>query len=277
MRQGIFVGSLLCALFIAAPSQATVLLPNNLVIGLPFEGDFDNQANGAASAGALGNVTNNQFPITFESDPSDPGRGQYIRWPGAGQFSDLAFNDVAIANVAGSTGFTWSMFTIWSGIIPNVPAWFFNATGTTAAGNTTFGVRINSGVNDYRAASAGGFFGSGPASQTAWQHIAYVVEPSTTTGKYRAKFYVDGALNDMSGEFDEITNLSGGLIGGWTLGGEWRMFDALMDEFRLYNVAMDAGQIAQLATELLVPEPATMSLMLLAAGCLARRSRRRLA
>ncbi len=274
MRQGMCLASLLCALFIAAPSQATVLLPDNLVIALPFEGDVTNRATGAASAGALGDAVEDfpGNPLLYESDPNDPGRGQYARWQIG--FDALSFNNAAVANIAGSTGFTWSMFFI-HGVQPQgTPGWLFNVTG---APGDDVGARINTNADSYRAlANQGNFFGGGQASTTTWDHVAFVVEPAGT-GQSVARLYINGADVGNSAPISEITNVSDAVIGAWTRGAEWRLDDALMDEFRLYNVAMDASQIAQLGTELQVPEPATMSLMLVAAGLLARRSRHRAA
>jgi len=223
----------------------TVFMEDNLVIHTSFDGNFDNVASGAASAGLLGvaipNGGGGNTPVTFV--PGQPGSGQAIFFSPVG-FSDLAYNDAALANVADSTGFTFSMWVVHGQAPRDLAGWFFAA--DTTQGNV--GLRVNPKSNDFRACSPGGFFGGGRADKKHWHHIAYTIVPEE--GQFRAKFYLDGKLNDVSPQrFGKIETVKSAGIGCASYGGEWRLNETLIDDFRLYSVGMTGGEIVKLASE----------------------------
>jgi hypothetical protein len=250
---------------VANESRAdAVFMEDNLVIHNSFDGHFDNVANGAASAELLGTAVPNgrggNIPLTFV--PGQPGSGQAIYFAPEG-FSDLAYDDGALNDVADSTGVTFSMWVVHGQTPRDRAGWFFAA--SSAQGD--FGLRVQAKSGDFRACSPGGFFGGGRADRKHWHHIAYTIVPEE--GRYRAKFYLDGKLNDMSSQlFDKVQDIKIASIGSAAYGGEWRLNETLIDDFRLYNVGMTDGQIARLASEggkagapvLSRPKPAALSL-----------------
>ena len=227
---------------VAEGRAETVLMKDNLVIRQSFEGGFDNVADGAASAGILGAaVQGGDTPATFVT--GQPSGGLAICFPPAG-WCGLAYNDAAVADVVGSTGVTFSMWIVHGRTPRGMPAWFFNADSSQGV----FGMRVNSNSDEFRASSPGGFFASGVADKRHWRHIAYTIVPEG--GQFRAKFYIDGKLNGISPElFDKIEVVKSARIGSYSSGGEMRLNNTLIDDFRLYNVGMTDDQIATLATK----------------------------
>ena len=231
---------------VARDSEAeTVYMEDNLVIHNPFDGNFDNVAQGPASAGSLGAAVpgggGGNAPISFTAGMSDS--GQAIYFPAEG-FSDLAYSDSALADVAGATGLTFSMWVVHGRAPPDLAGWFFSAESTQ--GN--FGLRVNARSDEFRACSPGGFFGGGRADKRRWHHIAYTIVPEES--QFRAKFYVDGKLNDVSPElFEELEAVKSAGIGKASYGGEWRLNETRIDDFRVYNIGMTNDQIARLASE----------------------------
>jgi hypothetical protein len=233
-------------------ASAVPFLNDNLVIRNAFDGDYSNSASGAVSAGTDGDA----FPVGGELSfvSGQAGFGNALRF-GYG-FNHLEWDDedtgiAPFTDVAGPTGMTFSMLFVHGETPYGTPAWLFNAHAKDNADQNLgdIGARINTTVDSYRMTSPGGFFGHGDAAQEMpFDHLAYTVVPEF--GQFRAKFYLNGVLNEQSGLFSQIDKVSGGIIGGWHRGGEWRLNDALIDEFRLYNVSMNAAQIAILAAEI---------------------------
>ena len=130
------------------------------------------------------------------------------------------------------------------GSVGGLAGWFFAA--GSAQGD--FGLRAQAKSGDFRACSPGGFFGGGRTDKKHWHHIAYTIVPEE--GVYRPKCYLDGKLNDSSPQlFDKLQTLTSARIGSAAHGGEWRLNETLIDDFRLYNVGMTDGQISRLASE----------------------------
>ncbi len=149
------------------------MLPDNLVIQSSFEGSYANSATGAASAGATGDAIPNDAggsaTLNFISGQAGGGQAQQF---GTG-LNDLGYDDAALANVAGLSGATFSMFFKHGTTPSGTPGWLFNFTGTP--GND-FGSRINTNSDSYRAlANQGNFFGGGPANQAGFDHVTFVV------------------------------------------------------------------------------------------------------
>jgi len=229
----------------SACGAETIYMEDNLVIHNSFDETFDNVARGAASAGSLGAAVPNGGGgialVTFV--PRRPGSGQALYFPAVG-FSDLAYNDSALADVAGATGVSFSMWVVHGQAPADQPAWLFSA--GSSQGN--FGLRVNGNSDEFRACSPGGFFGSGRADKKRWHHIAYTIVPEE--GQFRAKFYVDGKLNDVSPQlFEKVEAVKNAGIGKASYGQEWRLNETRIDDFRLYNVGMTDRQIARLASE----------------------------
>ncbi len=257
---------LLVAMLLGVAHQGradTVFMEDNLVIHNSFDGNFDNVAGGAASANLLGTAVPNggggNTLVTFV--PGQAGSGQAIYFAPEG-FSDLSYDDGALDDVAGSTGVTFSMWVVHGETPNDSPGWLFAA--GSAQGD--FAIRVQAKSGDFRACSPGGFFGGGRTDKKHWHHIAYTIVPEE--GRYRAKFYLDGKLNDISPQlFDKIQTLTSARIGSAAYGGEWRLNKTLIDDFRLYNVGMTDGQISRLASEggeagapaLKRPKPAALS------------------
>ena len=252
-----FLGTLLLvtgAIFSVSDfSSAAPYLNEHLVVQNSFDGDYTNGATGAASAGSDGDAF--WVGSGFSFVPWGAGFGEALRFGGG--FNWLEWDDeelgiAPMADVAGANGLTWSMHYQHSGTPPaGVPAWLFNAqtehVSPLVSGGTKseFGARINTGVNSYRMTSPGSFFGGGlPATAPNYDHLVYTIVPEA--GQFRAKQYLNGQLQDMSGLFPEIQNVHTPYIGQWTKGYEWRLTNANIDEFRMYNIGMDGQQVAQL-------------------------------
>ena len=77
--------------------------------------------------------------------------------------------------------------------------------------------------------------GTTPLPTNVWSHIAY-----TSDGR-RLRFYVNGKLKGTASGFDALTGTGPLLIGG---GYEGEVFDGLIDEVRVYNRALNDGEIA---------------------------------
>ena len=77
--------------------------------------------------------------------------------------------------------------------------------------------------------------GTTPLPTNVWSHIAY------TSDGGRLRFYVNGKLKVTASGFDALTGTGPLLIGG---GYEGEVFDGLIDELRVYNRALNDGEIA---------------------------------
>jgi hypothetical protein len=167
------------------------------------------------------------------------------------------------------------MYYQHSGTPPQgAPAWLFNAQTDTGK---EFGARINTGVNSYRMTSPGGFLGGGlPATAPNYDHLVYTIVPEA--GQFRAKQYLNGNLQAMSGLFGEIQTVHTPYIGQWTRGYEWRLQNVNIDEFRMYNIGMTDQQVAELNQDIgdgTIPEPTSLLLCCGLAAALAAVRRRR--
>ena len=95
-------------------------------------------------------------------------------------------------------------------------------------------------------------FNSDVDSLTAgiWSHVCYVYRPSAG----QILFYVDGALVATQGGATGMTNTSTGfIIGGIALPGNGQWFDGRIDDLRIYDNELVAGEIAALAAPAATP------------------------
>lgn len=111
-----------------------------------------------------------------------------------------------------------------------------------------------------------------------WHHVAVTWESTTNT----ATFYLDGAVYG-TGSVDGLNTGSevGISIGGDTRAaglltatsnqGAFRYFNGDVDDFRVYDEALDSSQIATLAA---IPEPSPSVVLLAALGLIGLRRRR---
>ena len=205
-----------------------------------------------STAGALGDAI--EVGPANSLVPSQTGGGSAIQFADSSQggvgFTYLIFDESAFSNIVGSDGMTWSMFFINSLEPPQdhtgngAPAWLFSGLATSG-GTDDFGLRVQSNNVEYRAASPGGFFGGGaPSTGPAFDHLAYVVEPSGVHS-----LYINGQFNAQSGDADVFDSVFAPHIGGWSRGGEWRLDNEIIDEFRVYDVALTPQQVEILSQE----------------------------
>lgn len=122
-----------------------------------------------------------------------------------------------------------------------------------------------------------------PLSHSVWHHV--VATGSTVNGEL--KLYVDGVLEDTDNSLVNGMTLNGAggfgsplLAVGASRANGFRPFDGLIDEFAIYGTVLDATTITAHynagVTEVIVPEPSTLTLTLLGlVGFVAYRSRRK--
>lgn len=257
------------------PADANPFLNENLLVRYDFEqivedislGDvFPNVATGPASVGEDG-VALLEGGGTITVQPSQPTMGNAAFF-GFDGFTYLTMDPTTWGNVAGPTGMTISLNVVrGQPINGDAPAWLFSgAFNVDDEGNSEddFGVRIQSGSSgaplfnqQYRAAAGGGgenfsgFFGGGTVSDgPEFDHVTYVVQPAGAS-QYIGQLYLNGLFNGQSVQFPLGETLDAAFIGAWANGGaEWRLDGELIDEFRIYNKAFTAEEVATLSRDL---------------------------
>jgi hypothetical protein len=114
-----------------------------------------------------------------------------------------------------------------------------------------------------------------PLSQSVWHHV--VATGSTTAGAL--KLYVDGALVDTDSSLVNGVTMNGYqfAVGAarYVNDAGTRPFNGLIDEFALYGTVLDLTTVKAHYDAGLVPEPATMSLLVLGGMAMLRRRRNR--
>jgi hypothetical protein len=171
--------------------------------------------------------------------------GSGITWSTASVPSTITFDDYASAAFDGSSGYA-SLGTTGlpatNGAV-TISAWVKLG---SASGNQDFVTLSGSGTYLRFGLRGGSFAASsamagitGPSATTgAWHHLAYTYNGSVDS------IYVDGVATTGS-----FTHQSGATTAAWmgTLDGATELFNGSMDDVRIYNAALSASQISQLA------------------------------
>lgn len=255
-----------CGTLAASMAGAEVFMNDNVVVRQDFQetenslllgGEvFPNVATGSASIGEFGAALL-EGSGTISLTAGQPGAGNAALFEADG-FTYLAYDAASFGNIAGPTGMTASMYFInqtpggdGGRFLAPAPAWIFSGNPNTAVGaSDDFGVRIQSGGTEYRAVADGGSFFGGGAANVAQpvDHVAYVVRPAGS--QYRGELWVNGVFRAQSTLEPGFDSLEAAFIGAWARNGfEWRLDNEIIDDFRLYNVALSADEIATLAKD----------------------------
>ncbi len=265
MKKGLVALSMM-ALGLASLAQA------ELVSLYTFDGTADNAVAGAPNGTVAGGAVYVEGKIGTGA-LSFNGNGQYVNTTTAGL--PVAGNGLQTGSIA-----MWIKTTNTSG----KQALMCAANGstqqsfdidTTAGGGLTFYLRsIESNQLEAHVS------GLSSAFDGEWHYIAYTWNATTgEAGTGSVSVYLDGVAQSVSIANNAIT--SSDTWGNWdypmrlAVGGRdnptWDPFTGSLDDVRVYNSVLSAQEVAALAG---VPEPATMSLLVLGAmGILARRKR----
>ncbi len=189
--------------------------------------------------------------------------------PHANLLSTLGEGTIAAFIKPDTEGLTTDVLTIFAASDANAPStevrWFVSNGGTTGFGNLVYGTR-GSDANATLATSGVDLLDG------EWHHVAVTVSTSDVVS-----LYIDGELRGggtaaFFDGFSVLNSLSLGRNLDSTAGGGQWFFDGMMDEVRIYDRAMNANEIARLAS---IPEPSTFVLATLAVGLCVWSSRRK--
>lgn len=262
MRHLVFVGHRLPVACTALAFFLAIAIGSEARAGLVAQWKFDD--NGGTNA------------VSATNSPADDGTLNGTIGFSNGDLAPIAGN-VSVLDSDGSTGNYVS--TAFAGITGTdartVSAWVktTNNTGGSTGGfgivswgpdlpSARFGIRLHNGVIRIEHNSSKGF-GSINVATGEWRHIA-ITSAAGNDDLSAVKIYVDGILDTNSASLGSGMNTQAGTfeIGGLNLfGNNWP--EGLIDDVRVYNTALSASDIADLAQR--VPEPSSILLGLLGA------------
>ncbi|MFH1022275.1 MAG: LamG-like jellyroll fold domain-containing protein [Planctomycetota bacterium] len=206
----------------------------DVLSGLELRYKFDEGA-GTTAADATGNGHTG----VLTGGAAFTGAGKF---GGAAQFFDT--NDKVLVGPVANLGAAWTIASWFMGPVPSNPgSWNTMTRGTTAAGSGDHHIIVQDStklLGMYDNVSGGNFRSSGyniSGLSPGWHHIAAVGTVGVT------KFYIDGTYvgqSDRNGQDDVYC------VGNYQ--GDAQRFSDNMDEFRVYNRALSAGEIATIAS-----------------------------
>ena len=237
-----------CAVVIAVvgcalSSPFALAAPAGLVASYPFNGNADDgSGNGNHGAVVGATPTADRFGVANSAYSFD-GVNDYIRIP-----------DSAGLNITGDfTVSAWIRTTAVGKIV------FSNMLEVSPHDGYSF--RLNNDGTMYVISGDVALLDNVPVNTGTWRHVAVTL--TGTTGR----IYVDGHL-DQAGPLGVPTSFDGDQ----TIGASYSpyyLFDGAIDDVQVYNRALSAPEIAQLA-----PEPTLAPVAIAAALLLRRRGRR---
>lgn len=199
--------------------------------------------------------------------------GGYASFDGQNYFNRSQFSPVSgdadrtfsmfvrtTADNSGSTGGTTTFFGGWGDDSLSARVRF--DLGLQGGSNNQLRGEYNSGASTSLTTAA--------INTGVWRHLAIVWDGGTNT----ATFYLDGAFYGSETETNNLVTAAPGVEDGFFLGTDTRtnrFFTGDMDDVRVYDEALDATAIANLAA---VPEPSSTALLGLGGLALMLRRRR---
>ena len=244
---------------------------NHIVVSNTFDSDFSNVAAGPASAGAAGDA-GTSGPVSISAGTGVGGGGSAYFADGTNRGSQLIWDNAAAVDVVGADGATY-VLDFKKGDSPdagNAPGWLYNDNGGA-------GTRIQSDGASFRAKSPGGFHGGGTFTSD-YHRVVQTIRP-IGGGQFESAVFLSAANSTtatpagVSGAFGEVSGVSVGRVGATPSGWEFRLSDAHVDNFMIFDIGMSDAQVAGIPTSV-IPEPTTVLLLLcgVAGLLLSRRS-----
>ncbi len=187
-----------------------------------------------------------------------------------------SFVTISADNALNWSGSAFS-FSLWIKTSTTEQLTFFFSKHESGFHNGYGGALNQHNSGSFGAANAASFYVSGSDQTTSavinddtWHHLAFVYDAGISQS-----IYVDGVNLATTSTPSAITGNSVPLIlGGMWLGAPTSTYTGLLDEVRLYNHALSAGEVATLA--IAIPEPAGFAALagLATLGLAATRRRR---
>ncbi|MFM7180894.1 MAG: BNR-4 repeat-containing protein [Verrucomicrobiales bacterium] len=241
--------------------------PAGLLVHYTFDGNTGNTATDSAAAGGTTNAT-----ITGGSFVTDPQRGGVLSMTGTG--NETAFGSVAISSTSGSYTFAgWYKGTDTSGY------WYDQGVSNRLI--PSLGSSSNQDPDDGGAGSGLGAYDgtawkNSSASNTTWTtgqwvHLAWVFEnDGLGPGMDSVTIYLNGSAQDVDPgstglqtkrAIANIPNLGGTqrLFARYTGSNDVTQLIGMIDDYRIYDHALSAAEIAVLAAPIDTTQPVLVS------------------
>lgn len=251
------------ALALVAPANAALVQHNTFDVDGTASVGTNATLGGSTSivGGTIGNALSLPGSVGNQPDaPPDPDI----------ESGAVLVGDTGIAGTAARTVAFWfkgpstqdtigGAFVSW-GAIPAAGARFEVRTENAAANAGKVRLEINAGFRTVE----------GVVADDLWHHIAVVMNAGD--GVHDADVYVDGVLAATAAQSGGNTAINTGNVSDVLIGqsfqDELRNLSGLLDDFRIYDNALTANEVAAL-----VPEPASMALLGLGGLMMLRRRR----
>jgi hypothetical protein len=240
----------------------------NLIAHYKFDDDTNKGLNSATSTNSIGDTTYNGTP-TLNSSEYVIGKSSYFSGSGDHSFV-LDDNSANLYNAIYQKPITIAFWckSLSAGQTNQGRLFYGSATGSSNNYNA-FQCLHRDGDNQltFIATNNGDSITGNymrttqmPAFNTAWSHIAFVIEPQSTnwtTKEHTAKIYVNGVLDQTFTNiwYPLITQNYDFEIGRWTTNEDSREYDGYLDDFRIYNKVLTPTEIGYLANNMIKLEP----------------------
>lgn len=189
----------------------------------------------------------------------------------------------SLVTISSDNTLNWSgaefSFSLWIKTSTTEQLTFFFSKHDSGSSNGYAGALNQHNSGTFGAANAASFYVSGSDQTTSavinddtWHHLAFVYAAGISQS-----IYVDGVSLVSTPTPAAITGNSVPLLlGGMWFGGATSTYTGLLDEVRLYNHALSAGEVTALATPAPIPEPSCFAALagLTTLGLAASRRRR---